>query len=235
MKTELFIKDLNEFLSLSVNRLNIQSNLANRTGYFYVVNQSTGLVLQAVDFVNNYSLREQVEQHQKRLQSKQQQQQQQMSNQSKTNSPKTTVSSSSSSAMNKGPRFYLMKKTNKPSSYSAASNNWSINQDYGNDEQLWYYYLINGCLANKIIRSGYCMAASSLNAQTPVCFWPNVKTTNCSWFFNTEDQTIVSGLSDDLVLDFVVTDEQSTNPRYCVIIDTKQPNKASQKWTFEFC
>jgi hypothetical protein len=108
-----------------------------------------------------------------------------------------------------------------------------------NDEQLWYYYLINGCVANKVIRSGHCMAASSLNTKSPVTFWPNVKTTNCSWFFNHTDGTIVSGLSDELVLDYQIIEElgsgSAQQQRYAVIIDQKVPHKASQKWSFEFC
>ncbi len=57
----------------------------------------------------------------------------------------------------KCPRFFLKPKTPK-----------------ANDQQLWYYYLYNGCLANKYIRSSYCMAASSLIANSPVCLWANV-------------------------------------------------------------
>jgi hypothetical protein len=98
-----------------------------------------------------------------------------------------------------------------------------------------YYYLINGCIANKIIRSGHCMAASSLNAKSPVCFWPNVKTTNCSWFYNSADHTISSGLDEELVLDYVMVEEAANTKRYAVVIDTKVPNKVSQKWSFEFC
>ena len=102
------------------------------------------------------------------------------------------------------------------------------------DEQLWYYYLINGCVANKTIRSGHCMAASSLSAKSPVCFWPNVKTTNCSWFFDAQEGAIVSGLDDDLCLDYTVVEESGAK-RYAVVIDAKCSNKASQKWAFEFC
>lgn len=109
-----------------------------------------------------------------------------------------------------------------------------MTSETAHDEQLWYYYLINGCVANKTIRSGHCMAASSLNAKSPVCFWPNVKTTNCSWFFNAQDNTIVSGLDDDLCLDYTVVEENNTK-RYAVVIDTKCSNKVSQKWAFEFC
>ena len=223
IKHELFIRELNEFLKLSTNRLNIQANLANRTGYFYIVNQSTGLVLQAVDFASDLSLKEQIEQNQKRIQG---------SNLKGSSSP---VAKAANSA-NKGPRFYLMSKLNPSLSTGSKSNTNSslVTSDVASDEQLWYYYLINGCVANKIIRSGHCMAASSLNAKSPVCFWPNVKTTNCSWFFNIQDQTIVSGLSDDLVLDYIIIDEPP-NQRYAVVIDTKISNKPSQKWSFEFC
>ena len=44
IKIDVFIKELNDFLLLTTNRLNIQAHMANRTGYFYIVNQSTGLV-----------------------------------------------------------------------------------------------------------------------------------------------------------------------------------------------
>lgn len=224
IKNDLFLKELNEFIALSTSRLNIQASMANRTGYFYIVNQSTGLVLQAVDFTNTLSLKEQIEQNQKRLQNSS------LKNASKNQAP---VPGSSSGIVSKGPRFYLTPKINStPASSSTISS--SLSNETANDEQLWYYYLINGCVANKLIRSGYCMAASSLNAKSPVCFWPNVKTTNCSWFFNSHDHTIVSGLSDDLVLDYILIDE-SPNQRYAVVIDTKVPNKASQKWTIEFC
>ena len=68
IKSTLFREDLVEFLRLAAGRLNLQSALANRTGYFYVVNQSTGLVLQAVDFASSHTLKEQIEINQKRLQ-----------------------------------------------------------------------------------------------------------------------------------------------------------------------
>jgi hypothetical protein len=236
IKMELFVKDINELLKISMDRINIQASLTNRTGYFYIVNQSTGLVLQAVDFTSAYSLKEQIEQNQKRLQTSSIKQT--SPNSTKTPASPTNSSSGGSSAHSKGPRFYLMPKKNtqqhgKKSSANASISS-SLSTETADDEQLWYYYLINGCVANKVIRSGHCMAASSLNAKSPVCFWPNVKTTNCSWFFNTQDQTIVSGLSDELVLDYVIIDEQP-NQRYAVVIDTKIPNKASQKWSFEFC
>jgi hypothetical protein len=125
-------------------------------------------------------------------------------------------------------------KTSNNSNNNNNNSSLITNESASNDEQLWYYYLINGCIANKIIRSGYCMAASSLNAKSPVCFWPNVKTTNCSWFYNYQDQTIVSGLSDDLVLDYTIIDE-APYQRYAIIIENKVPNKASQRWSFEFC
>ena len=246
VKNELFLSELNEFLKLSTQRLNIQSSLANRTGYFYIVNKSTGLVLQAVDFAATCSLKEQIEQNQKRLQSAKANAAAGGTN-TNGSSPKPIASSAS-----KGPRFYLMPKLVSNSHSAASTNNNNNNNNNSktqnlvsnsslmhgdssaNDEQLWYYYLINGCVANKIIRSGYCMAASSLNPKSPVTFWPNVKTTNCSWFFNHQDQTIVSGLSEDLVLDYQIIDE-APNQRYAVIIDTKVPNRASQKWSFEFC
>lgn len=220
IKNDLFIKDLKDFMTLSMERLNLQSDLANRTGYFYIVNQSTGLILQAVDFTSENSLKEQIEQNQKRIQ-----------NSSIKGRPNSGAKSPN--LISKGPRFYLMPKVNS-ANVNNSSLPSSLNSETASDEQLWYYYLINGCVANKIIRSGHCMAASSLNAKSPVTFWPNVKTTNCSWFFNHQDQTIVSGLSDDLVLDYIIVDEPP-NQRYAVVIDTKVPNKASQKWSFEFC
>ena len=78
------------------------------------------------------------------------------------------------------------------------------------------------------------MAASSLNAKSPVCFWPNVKTTNCSWYFNSLDNTIVSGLSEELVLDYTIMDD-APRQQYAVIVDTKVNNKITQKWSIEFC
>ncbi len=238
------MQDVHDFLKLSTQRLNIQSSLANRTGYFYIVNKSTGLVLQAVDFTVSCSLKEQIEQNQRRLQNSK------ISTNNPNNNPNQNLPKSpqpQGSVTSKGPRFYLMPKittTNSSKSSPAASANSSSSSsnsssllqhdNSANDEQLWYYYLINGCVANKIIRSGYCMAASSLNPKSPVTFWPNVKTTNCSWFFNHQDQTIVSGLSEDLVLDYQIVDE-TPNQRYAVIIDNKVPNKASQKWSIEFC
>ncbi len=221
LKYDLFLSELTEFLQLSTNRLNIQASMANRTGYFYIVNQSTGLVLQAVDFASNASLQEQIEQ--KRQQ------------QSFKGQPAAKPAATGSN-VSKGPRFYLMNKVaqnqgNK--TYNGPDN--SVNSETAHDEQLWYYYLINGCVANKTIRSGHCMAASSLNAKSPVCFWPNVKTTNCSWFYNSQDNTIVSGLNDELCLDYQVVDESTNTKRYSVIIDTKCSNKVSQKWSFEFC
>ena len=233
IKNQLFIEDLNEFVRISTHRLNIQAHLANRTGYFYMVNQSTGLVMQAVDFTSAFTLKEQIEHNQKRLQNAS----------VKAGAHKCTTTSTGASTVSKGPRFYLMPKANvttnasklaKANQNAAASSSSSLTSDTANDEQLWYYYLINGCVANKIIRSGHCMAASSLNTKSPVCFWPNVKTTNCSWFYNSVEQTIVSGLSDDLVLDYMIIDE-APNQRYAVVIDYKVPNKASQKWSFEFC
>jgi hypothetical protein len=232
VKSELFLNNLEEFLKQSTQRLNIQASLANRTGYFYIVNQSTGLVLQAVDFTSEFSLKEQIENNQKRIQS---------SSIKATSGGGGVISGGggarSPSNITKGPRFYLMPKVSgSPKASNPPANNTvssSLSVETAHDEQLWYYYLINGCLANKIIRSGYCMAASSLNAKSPVTFWPNVKTTNCSWYFNHQDQTIVSGLSDDLVLDYVIIDEQP-NQRYAVVIDAKVQNKASQKWAFEF-
>jgi hypothetical protein len=236
VKYEMFLTELKEFLRISTQRLNIQSSLANRTGYFYIVNQSTGLVLQAVDFTSEFTLKEQIENNQKRIQS----------SSIKAGSGGTSAGGSvKSTSMVKGPRFYLMPKAAtgaataaavSPTAAKTASNtnvSSSLAVETANDEQLWYYYLINGCVANKIIRSGHCMAASSLNAKSPVTFWPNVKTTNCSWYFNHNDQTIVSGLSDELVLDYVFIDE-APNQRYAVVIDTKVQNKASQKWSFEF-
>ena len=161
-----------------------------------------------------------------------------------------TSGSKSPSNVSKGPRFFLMPKlsASTPAAGTAAAaalaasattssnqvTSSSLSVENAHDEQLFYYYLINGCIANKIIRSGYCMAASSLNLKSPVTFWPNVKTTNCSWYFNHNDHTIVSGLSDDLVLDYVIIDE-APHQRYAVVIDTRVQNKASQKWTFEFC
>ena len=215
------MKDLNEFTHLSTNRLNIQANMANRTGYFYIVNQSTGLVLQAVDFATDASLYDQIEKKR-----------QQQSFKGKPGQPATKPPAGS--AVSKGPRFYLMNKI-LPTAGKLNNSDSSVSNETAHDEQLWYYYLINGCVANKTIRSGHCMAASSLNAKSPVCFWPNVKTTNCSWFFNSQDNTIVSGLDDDLCLDYVVVDEASNVKRYAVVIDTKCSNKVSQKWTFEFC
>ncbi len=64
------------------------------------------------------------------------------------------------STKSKGPRFVLRSKLPKANGQ--------------NDQQLWYYYLYNGCLANKYIRSSYCMAASSLMPNSPVCLWANV-------------------------------------------------------------
>ena len=96
--------------------------------------------------------------------------------------------------------------------------------------------MINGCVANKTIRSGHCMAASSLQAKSPVCFWPNVKTTNCSWFFDSADGRIISGLDDELCLDYQIIEEGTPNTkRYAVVIDAKCSSKVSQKWSFEFC
>lgn len=241
IKNELFLRDVNEFLKLSTQRLNIQSSLANRTGYFYIVNKSTGLVLQAVDFASDYSLKDQIENNQKRLQSVK-------AKGGSSHAPAAPATpATGGSPVTKGPRFYLMPKANNATNQQNVMNQKSGNQQVpntssllhdssspSNDEQLWYYYLINGCVANKIIRSGYCMAASSLNPKSPVTFWPNVKTTNCSWFFNHQDSTIVSGLSEDLVLDYAIIDD-GPKQRYSVIIDQKVPNKASQKWSFEFC
>lgn len=234
IKSSLFQDDLNEFLAISADRLNIQATLANRTGYFYMVNQSTGLVMQAVDFASSHTLKEQIEQNQKRLQN----------SSIKMSASNNRATVTGSGAISKGPRFYLMPKatnnhTNKSKQNAStttpsSSSSSSLLVDVANDEQLWYYYLINGCIANKIIRSGHCMAASSLNTKSPVCFWPNVKTTNCSWFYNSSEQTIVSGLSDDLVLDYIIIDEPP-NQRYAVVIDARVPNKASQKWSLEFC
>ena len=237
IRNELFMRDLNEFLKLSTQRLNIQSSLANRTGYFYIVNRSTGLVLQAVDFATDASLKEQIEQNQKRLQNAKAAAAACVS--ATGTLPKPTTTTTSSNSVSKGPRFYLMPKANKVNnsnnnSSSTITNSSLMQSETTNDEQLWYYYLINGCVANKIIRSGYCMAASSLNPRSPVTFWPNVKTTNCSWFFNHLDGTIVSGLSEDLALDYVIMDDASPQ-RYAVIIDQKVANKASQKWSIEFC
>lgn len=260
LKSELFTNNLEEFLSQSTQRLNIQASLTNRTGYFYIVNQSTGLVLQAVDFTSEFStLREQIENNQRRIQSS--------SLKATSHGIRTSGGaiiggagggaatagggggaaggSKSPSNVSKGPRFFLMPKLPGSSSSvvsGATTTTTTSNQvtssslqvESAHDEQLFYYYLINGCIANKIIRSGYCMAASSLNPKSPVTFWPNVKTTNCSWYFNHHDHTIVSGLSDDLVLDYVIIDEPP-NQRYAVVIDTRVPSKASQKWTFEFC
>lgn len=166
----------------------------------------------------------------------------------RTSGAATTSGSKSPSNVSKGPRFFLMPKlsASTPAAGAAAAaaalattssnqvTSSSLSVESAHDEQLFYYYLINGCIANKIIRSGYCMAASSLNLKSPVTFWPNVKTTNCSWYFNHHDHTIVSGLSDDLVLDYVIIDE-APHQRYAVVIDTRVHNKASQKWTFEFC
>jgi hypothetical protein len=59
IKTDVFIKELNDFLLLTTNRLNIQAHMANRTGYFYVVNQSTGLVSSIyliVDFLSFFDI-----------------------------------------------------------------------------------------------------------------------------------------------------------------------------------
>lgn len=221
IKCELFLKEMTEFLHLSTNRLNIQASIANRTGYFYIVNQSTGLVLQAVDFASDASLSEQIEKK------RQQQSFKGQPSQSATKPP-------AGANVSKGPRFYLMNKIHQNSGKLNNSDN-SVNYETAHDEQLWYYYLINGCVANKTIRSGHCMAASSLNAKSPVCFWPNVKTTNCSWFYNSHDNTIVSGLDDELCLDFIIVDEAPNTKRYAVVIDTKCSNKVSQKWAFEFC
>jgi hypothetical protein len=239
IKIDVFIRELNDFLQFTTNRLNIQANMANRTGYFYIVNKSTGLVLQAADFTSDVSLKEHIEQNQKRLQN------------TSVKSGQSGKMNNTSQSMSKGPRFYLLPKI-VPTFVSNTSNTPTFNKSTNEqptttttttttssneaqvDEQLWYYYLINGCIANKIIRSGYCMAASSMNTKSPVCFWPNVKTTNCSWFYNSVDQTISSGLNDDLVLDYIVIDEPP-NQRYAVVIDTKVPNKISQKWSYEFC
>ncbi|CAF0800392.1 unnamed protein product [Brachionus calyciflorus] len=218
VKNELFIQEIHDFINISTERLNIQADLTNRTGYFYIVNQSTGLVLQAVDFTSQNSLKEQIEENQKRIKNS--------SIKGRLNNANKTPQS-----INKGPRFYLMPKSN---ALSNSSDVQSLSKEIANDEQLWYYYSINGCIANKIIRSGHCMAASSLNAKSPVTFWPNVKTTNCSWYLNTSDQTIVSGLSDDLVLDYVLVDE-TPNQKYAVVIENRVPHKASQKWSIEFC
>lgn len=218
IKFDLFIQEMHEFLDTCSARLNIQAELTNRTGYFYIVNQSTGLVLQAVDFSSQATLKEQIEENQKRIKNS--------SIKGRLNGNRTTQT------INKGPRFFLM--TKKSALNNSAPEDQSLNKENVCEEQLWYYYLINGCIANKIIRSGHCMAASSLNSKSPVTFWPNVKTTNCSWYLNGADHTIVSGLSDDLVLDYVLVDEPP-NQRYAVVIDTKEANKASQKWTIEFC
>jgi hypothetical protein len=245
IKNAFFLKELDEFIKISTHRLNLQSSLANRTGYFYIVNQSTGLVLQACDFTTNFSLKEQVEQNQKRIQNSSLKVKQTASGQSRSPSNNSNTSgggaghsSNQTNIITKGPRFYLLPKINaswnSKTNRQSTVNNSSIYNETASDEQLWYYYLINGCVANKIIRSGYCMAASSLNLKSPVCFWPNVKTTNCSWFFNHQDHTIVSGLNEDLVLDYIII-EEPPNQRYAVVIDTKVPNKASQKWSFEFC
>ena len=91
------MKDLNEFTHLSTNRLNIQANMANRTGYFYIVNQSTGLVLQAVDFATDASLYDQIEKKR-----------QQQSFKGKPGQPATKPPAGS--PVSKGPRFYLMNK-----------------------------------------------------------------------------------------------------------------------------
>lgn len=99
------MREISEFLQLSTNRLNIQANMANRTGYFYIVNQSTGLVLQAVDFATNASLHEQIEKKR---------QQHSFKGQPATKPP-------AGSAISKGPRFYLMNKVN-PSKIFTNSN-----------------------------------------------------------------------------------------------------------------
>ena len=93
---ELFMKEIAEFLQLSTSRLNIQANMANRTGYFFIVNQATGLVLQAVDFATDASLAEQIEKKR---------QQQSFKGQPATKPP-------AGSTVSKGPRFYLMNKIN---------------------------------------------------------------------------------------------------------------------------
>lgn len=99
------MSNLDEFIMQSTQRLNIQASLANRTGYFYIVNQSTGLVLQAVDFTSEFSsLREQIETNQKRIQS------------SSLKATSTGIrsggvpASKSPSNVSKGPRFFLMPK-----------------------------------------------------------------------------------------------------------------------------
>jgi hypothetical protein len=185
----LFINDLKEFLNLSINRLNSQANVINNIGYFYIVNKSTGLVLEALD------------------------------------SP-TNTSNMTSSQKSKAARFYLTKKEKTRS------------------EQLWYYYAYNGCIVNKLVRSGHCMAVSSLNPKSPVCLFPNVRTTNCKWFFNHVDNTITSGLSENLVLDYTNeeeiqgiasnNDDSSAKRLAAVIINKRDNSKASQKWLIEF-
>ena len=178
----LFIDDLKEFLSLSINRLNNQADVINNVGYFYIVNKSNGLVLEAFE-------------------------------------PSNTKPSANNKS--KAARFCLTKK------------------EKSRNEQLWYYYAYNGCIANKLVRSGHCMAVSSLNPKSPVCLFPNVRTTNCKWFFNHVDNSITSGLGENLVLDFMTEDEESsdaasTTKRYAVIINKKEPKKTSQKWSIEF-
>ena len=241
-------------VQLSASRLDMQTALANQLGYFYIVNDLTGLVLQAHDSTlsrNGYSLREQIEQ--RRVQQSNASLKIKSSNsnigaagqlRNSTNADKSTppqllqldstsssATQSSTSPPSKGLRFYLMPKKHN----TTNGNNNSAQQRNEVDDQLWYYYLINGCIANKSVRSGYCMAASSLNAKSPVCFWPNVKTTNCSWFYNAGEQTITSGLSDDLVLDVDMASREADDAQcFSVIIDKKVANKASQKWSFEF-
>ena len=185
----LFISDLKDFLNLSINRLNCQASLINSTGYFYIVNKSTGLVLEAME-------------------------------------PSILNEKSNTIQKSKAARFYLTKK------------------EKSRGEQLWYYYAYNGCIVNKLVRSGYCMAVSSLNPKSPVCLFPNVRTTNCKWFFNHVDNTITSGLSENLALDYtndedqkVVTinaDDSTQKKRFAVIINKKDVTKPSQKWSIEF-
>ncbi len=188
----LFISDLKDFLNLSINRLNNQADIINDIGYFYIVNKSTGLVLEAFEQAGNL----------------------------------TSLNARASVTLkSKAARFYLTSKLK------------------ARNEQLWYYYAYNGCIANKLVRSGHCMAVSSLNPKSPVCLFPNVRTTNCKWFFNHVDNTITSGLGENLVLDFITEDEinsvpdessASTGKRYAAIINKKEANKASQKWSIEF-
>ena len=108
--------------------------MANRTGYFYIVNQSTGLVLQAVDFTSDACLQEQIEKKR---------QQQSFKGGQVANKPtiigSTTTAISSATPISKGPRFYLMNKVQHQPNNGNLNNNPenSVNSDTSHEEQLW--------------------------------------------------------------------------------------------------